>query len=76
VDETPFFQEDLPRLEELFFTGTTTDVQPIVDLDGRPVADGHPGPIATALGRALEERLGVERTCGGEGVSGGWIAHL
>lgn len=61
VDETPFFQEDLPRLEELFFTGTTTDVQPIVDLDGRPVADGRPGRIATALGRALEERLGVGR---------------
>lgn len=59
VDETPFFVEDLPHLEELFFTGTTTDVQPIVDLDGRPVADGRPGPIADALGRALVERLGM-----------------
>jgi D-alanine transaminase len=59
VDETPFFQEDLPHLEELFFTGTTTDVQPIVELDGRPIADGRPGRIAMALGRALVERLGM-----------------
>jgi D-alanine transaminase len=59
VDETPVFVDDIPDLQELFFTGTTTDVQPIVDLDGRPVGDGAPGPVATALGKALVETLGV-----------------
>lgn len=59
VDERPVYAVDLPLLEELFATGTTTDVQPIVSLDGRPVGAGHPGPIATALREALERRMGV-----------------
>jgi D-alanine transaminase len=62
VSETPFFAEDLPRLEELFFTGTTTDVQPIVELDGRAVGSGQPGPIALALHDALMTALGVEKS--------------
>lgn len=60
VDETPIFADEIPRLQELFFTGTTTDVQPIVHLDGRPVGDGRPGPVAVALGKALVKELGVE----------------
>lgn len=59
VQERPIFAEDLPRLEELFATGTATDVQPLVKLDGRPVGDGRPGPIATSLRQALEERMGT-----------------
>jgi D-alanine transaminase len=62
VSETPFFAEDLPRLEELFFTGTTTDVQPIVELDGRAVGSGQPGPIALALHDARMTALGVEKS--------------
>ncbi|HEX6069765.1 MAG TPA: D-amino-acid transaminase [Longimicrobiaceae bacterium] len=59
VEERPIYAEELPLLQELFATGTTTDVQPLVSLDGRPVGDGHPGPIATALREALEKRMGV-----------------
>jgi branched-subunit amino acid aminotransferase/4-amino-4-deoxychorismate lyase len=59
VNETPVFTHDLPRLEELFLTGTTTEVQPIVELDGRPVGDGRPGPVATALLDALYEKLDI-----------------
>jgi D-alanine transaminase len=58
VEETPIFAEELPRLEELFFTGTTTDVQPIVELDGRRVGAGVVGPVARALQQALAERMG------------------
>jgi D-alanine transaminase len=57
VSERPFHFQDLPRLEELFFTGTTTDVQPIVQLDGRPVGTGRPGPVARSLLAALMERM-------------------
>ena len=49
VSELPIMAEDTSRLEELFFTGTATDVLPVVTLDGRPVADGSPGPIARGL---------------------------
>jgi len=57
--ETPIFTSQIGRLEELFVTGTTTDVQPIVRLDGRPVGDGTVGPVARALQRALMERMGA-----------------
>jgi len=47
--ETPVFVEDLPRASELFLAGTTLEVMPIVQLDGRPVRDGTPGPLTTRL---------------------------
>jgi D-alanine transaminase len=59
VDEAPIFVDDVPRLQELFLSGTTTEIQPIIQLDGRPVADGKPGPIALALFEALQKYLGV-----------------
>jgi D-alanine transaminase len=57
VQETPARAEDLVRADEIFLTGTTTDVLPIVEVDGRPVGTGTPGPLALALGRALAERM-------------------
>ncbi len=57
VRETPILFDEIGRLEELFLTGTTTDVQPVVTLDGRPVGDGSVGPIVRALQKALMERL-------------------
>src|SRR5699024_1700341 len=59
VREEPIFAADLERLEELFFTGTTTDVQPVVRLDGRPVGEGRVGPIGRALQEALVRRMGL-----------------
>lgn len=57
VAEVPIAAEDLPRLQELFLTGTTTDVTPIVRLDGRAVGAGTPGPITRRLDGELEARL-------------------
>jgi D-alanine transaminase len=56
--ETPIYTHQIGRLEELFVTGTTTDVQPIVRLDGRPVGDGVVGGLARSLQEALMERMG------------------
>lgn len=39
----------LHRCTELWVTSTTSEVMPIVMMDGRPVGDGRPGPVATAL---------------------------
>lgn len=48
---------ELSRASELFVTGTTTDVMPVVRLDGRPVVAGQPGPVARQLHARLRERM-------------------
>jgi len=44
-------------VDELFVCGTTTDVQPIVTLDGKPVGGGVPGPITVRIKEAFAARL-------------------
>ena len=56
-DETPIRSEEIPRLSELFLTGTTTDVMPVVRLDDRPVGKGKPGELTRKLQRVLAENL-------------------
>ena len=51
--------DELRAADELFLTGTTTDVLGITSLDGAPVADGRPGPLTAALYEALADRLGL-----------------
>jgi len=60
VRETPILVDQIGRLQELFLTGTTTDVQPIVTLDGRPIGEGVPGEITRRLQKGIMERLGLE----------------
>lgn len=57
VVEIPITQQELLRGEEIFATGTTTDVQPLVTVDGRRVGSGRPGPISQALRQALEAEM-------------------
>jgi D-alanine transaminase len=49
VEERPIQVEELEQAEELFFTGTTGEVKPIVEVDGRPVGDGRVGPVTRRL---------------------------
>jgi len=62
VEERPTPIEHLVDASEVFMTGTTSEVKPIVRVDGRPVADGRVGLVATDLHRAFMER--VRRECG------------
>jgi D-alanine transaminase len=55
--ERPVTLRELPGVDELFVCGTTTDVQAIVELDGKPIGTGKPGPITVRLRQALERRL-------------------
>ena len=57
VREVPILQQEMGRLDELFVTGTTSDVTPIVQLDGRAVGSGKPGPITRQLAAALDRKL-------------------
>lgn len=58
VREGPIHLERLDRVEELFLSGTTTEVMPISRVDGRPVGDGRPGPVTRRLREAFLERIG------------------
>ena len=57
VREVPILQQEIGRLDELFISGTTTDVTPIVQLDGRPIGSGKPGRITRQLAAALDRKL-------------------
>lgn len=53
----PIKQEELDQIGELFFSGTTTDIQPVTEIDGSPVGDGKPGPVVRKIQEAYRERL-------------------
>jgi D-alanine transaminase len=57
ISETPIYKHEIPQLSELFLTGTTSDIMPIVRLDGVPVGDGKPGAITRRLYQGLQGRL-------------------
>ncbi|MGH7636925.1 MAG: D-amino-acid transaminase [Gemmatimonadaceae bacterium] len=57
VQERPFSQTELFQLDELFVSGTTTDVTPIVEADGKKIGSGKPGPISQQLYAGLQARL-------------------
>src|SRR5688500_7615380 len=46
VREEAFTDKQLFALDELWVSGTTTDITPIVEVDGRKIGSGAPGPIA------------------------------
>jgi D-alanine transaminase len=48
-EERAFSVEEAHAAREAFMTSATTAATPIVAIDGRPVGDGKPGPVALAL---------------------------
>jgi D-alanine transaminase len=51
--ERPFTLEQAYAAREAFVTAASQIVVPVVRIDGRPIGDGKPGPIATALRRSF-----------------------
>jgi branched-chain amino acid aminotransferase len=49
VFERTMDRHDLFTADECFLTGTAAEVIPVVDLDGRPIGDGKPGPVTKEL---------------------------
>jgi D-alanine transaminase len=48
---------DIGSCTEAFLCGTTTEVMPIVAIDGRPVGNGVPGPVARQLQTAYRAAI-------------------
>jgi D-alanine transaminase len=46
--------DELLKVDELILVGTTTEVVPVVQVDGQQVGSGQPGPIARRLHQAYE----------------------
>jgi D-alanine transaminase len=57
VAERPMTLDEFGAADELFLAGTTSEIMPIVEVDGSPVSNGQPGPIATRLALAFSDRV-------------------
>ncbi len=51
VEERPFALQEAYDAREAFVTAASQIVLPVVSLDGHPIGNGKPGPVATALRR-------------------------
>lgn len=58
VRETFVGREDLLRASEVFLTGTTVEVLPVVRIDGQAIGTGMPGPLSQLLSRRWEALVG------------------
>jgi D-alanine transaminase len=56
IAERPFTLDEARAAKEVFLTGTTTFVMPVVQIDDQPVGNGAPGNIALEL-RGLYRRF-------------------
>ena len=61
VREAPIPRARLHNIEELFLSGTTTEVMPIVRVDGQAIANGQPGPITRRLRDLYREWVAEDR---------------
>lgn len=49
IEERPFTLEEAYAAKEAFVTSATTFVWPVIEIDGKVIADGKPGTFATKL---------------------------
>ena len=50
-EERAFALDEVKQAAEAFITSSTSFVYPVVTLDGQPIGDGKPGPLAQRLRR-------------------------
>lgn len=62
--QEPVREEEIKVLEELFFSGTTTDIQPVTMINGNPVGNGKPGPVTRKIQKAYSDLLYSDRHSG------------
>ncbi len=63
VEERRFTVEEARSAREAFISSATTIVMPVVEIDGKPVANGHPGSIALSLRRAFFDIAEKTKAC-------------
>ena len=60
--ETELTRYDLWIAGEFFLTGTAAEVVPVVEVDGRTIGAGKPGPVTQQFIKAFRARVAVEGT--------------
>lgn len=55
----PFSADDMLQADEVFLSGTTTEVLPVTQVDGAVIGSGQAGPVARELSQALRQRAGA-----------------
>lgn len=63
VEERVFSVEEAQAAREAFVTSATSLVSPVVSINGKPVANGHPGSVARSLREAFFEIAEKSPTC-------------
>lgn len=53
--EEAFTLEDIQTADEMFLSSSTSEVMPIIEVDGEQIADGKPGAITRQLQKAYEK---------------------
>jgi len=62
VQETLMTSHELYVADEIFLSGTAAEMIPVIEVDGRMVGNGKPGPIYRKLLEGLRARTKVEGT--------------
>jgi branched-chain amino acid aminotransferase len=60
VRERRLKPDDIYAAEECFLTGSAAEMAPIVQVDGRPIGTGKPGPVMKKLHQAFRELASSE----------------
>ncbi len=53
--ERPIHRDELAEVSEVFLTNSTKGVVPVLELDGKPVGNGKPGPATLRLQKLLDQ---------------------
>jgi len=56
VREATLTPPDLETADEMFITSTTRELSPVVNVDGRTIGSGKPGPITKKLTALYQQR--------------------
>ncbi|RSD27778.1 D-amino-acid transaminase [Mesobacillus subterraneus] len=62
LEERAFTLDELSAADEVFSSGTTVEVMPVVEVDGKPVGNGEPGAVTRKLQALFKAE--IERRCG------------
>jgi len=56
-EESAFLKEELMSADEVFITSTTTEVIPVVSIDGLHISNGVPGSVTKEILKAFTQRI-------------------
>ncbi len=59
VREEPFLVSRLYQADEVFVSGTNSEVLPLREVDGKKIGDGKPGPVTRLLQEAFARRVSI-----------------